>query len=36
MEDCIIIVDNSNIWIEGMKYSAKLKGMPDTPDGKEA
>lgn len=36
MEDCIIIVDNSNIWIEGMKYSAKLKGMPNTPDGKDA
>ena len=36
MEDCIIIVDNSNIWIEGMKYSAKLKRMPKTPDGKDA
>lgn len=36
MEDCIVIVDNSNIWIEGMKCSAKIKGMPNTPDGKEA
>ena len=26
MEECVIIVDNSNIWIEGMKYSALQKG----------
>ena len=36
MEDCVIIVDNSNIWIEGMKLSAKLKHMPEPLDGKEA
>lgn len=35
MEECVIIVDNSNIWIEGMKCSAKIKGMSATPDGKE-
>lgn len=35
MDECVIIVDNSNIWIEGMKYSAKLKGMGASPDGKE-
>ena len=27
MDECVIIVDNSNIWIEGMKYSASLKGL---------
>lgn len=27
MNDCVIIVDNSNIWIEGMKYSAHVKGL---------
>lgn len=27
MNDCVIIVDNSNIWIEGMKHSAKIKKM---------
>lgn len=36
MEECVIIVDNSNIWIEGMKLSAKLKHIPETIDGKEA
>ncbi len=35
MEDCVIIVDNSNIWIEGMKCSAKIKRLPPNPDGKE-
>lgn len=25
MNDCVIIVDNSNIWIEGMKHSARIK-----------
>lgn len=34
MKDCVIVVDNSNIWIEGIKYSARLKGMPAGPDGK--
>lgn len=34
MKECVIIVDNSNIWIEGMKYSASLKGLPSV-DGKE-
>lgn len=27
MEECVIIVDNSNIWIEGKKYSARQKGV---------
>lgn len=27
MKDCVIIVDNSNVWIEGKKHSAKLKGI---------
>lgn len=27
MEECVIIVDNSNIWIEGKKYSARQKGI---------
>lgn len=35
MEDCVIIVDNSNIWIEGIKYSARIKGMSAGADGKE-
>lgn len=26
MDKCVIIVDNSNIWIEGKKHSAKQKG----------
>lgn len=34
MEECVIIVDNSNIWIEGMKYSASIKGLISA-DGKE-
>ncbi|MDR3313821.1 MAG: NYN domain-containing protein [Oscillospiraceae bacterium] len=32
--ECIILVDNSNVWIEGMKYAAHTKGMPNQPDGK--
>ena len=27
MNDCLILVDNSNIYIEGTKYSARLKGI---------
>lgn len=27
MEKCVIIVDNSNIWIEGKKFSARQKGI---------
>ena len=27
MKECVIIVDNSNIWIEGKKYSARQKGI---------
>jgi uncharacterized LabA/DUF88 family protein len=27
MSDCLILVDNSNIFIEGQKYSAKQKGV---------
>lgn len=34
MDECVIIVDNSNIWIEGMKYSATIKGLTAV-DGKE-
>lgn len=34
MNDCVIIVDNSNIWIEGMKLSAKIKKMTSI-DGKD-
>ncbi|WP_165358996.1 NYN domain-containing protein [Spirosoma sordidisoli] len=30
MENCLIIVDNSNVWIEGQKYSAKAKGVLKT------
>jgi uncharacterized LabA/DUF88 family protein len=36
MSGCLILVDNSNIFIEGQKYSAKLKGVvrghPDEKD----
>lgn len=34
-KECVIIVDNSNIWIEGMKLSAKQKGLTETIEGKE-
>jgi len=27
MDDCVIVVDNSNIFIEGQKHSAKTKGV---------
>ena len=27
MKKCVVIVDNSNIWIEGKKFSAKQKGV---------
>ena len=27
MKNCVIIVDNSNVWIESTKYSAKQKGV---------
>lgn len=27
MKNCVIICDNSNVWIEGTKYSAKQKGV---------
>ena len=36
MDTCVIIVDNSNVWIEGMKFSAKLKGITESQvEGKE-
>lgn len=35
MDECVIIVDNSNIWIEGMKLSARNKGKAKGSDGKE-
>ncbi|MDE5814928.1 MAG: NYN domain-containing protein [Alistipes sp.] len=27
MKECVIIVDNSNVWIEGKKYSARKKNI---------
>lgn len=27
MRDCVILIDNSNLWIEGMKFSAADKGL---------
>jgi hypothetical protein len=27
VDDCLIIVDNSNVWIEGQKLAAKKKGV---------
>lgn len=32
MEECVIIVDNSNVWIEGKKFSAKKKGIKSGDD----
>ncbi len=26
MKKCVIVIDNSNVWIEGQKFSAKKKG----------
>lgn len=34
MEKSVIIVDNSNVWIEGKKFSAKQKGVLPGTDGK--
>ena len=34
MNECIIIVDNSNVWIEGKKFSAKIKGVKPLQNGK--
>lgn len=31
MDKCIIMVDNSNVFIEGQKYSARLKGVKKAP-----
>jgi len=34
-EECVILVDNSNVFIEGRKHSAARKGVTDlTPEGK--
>jgi uncharacterized LabA/DUF88 family protein len=30
MDNCVVIIDNSNVWIEGQKFSAKLKGQVKT------
>ena len=30
--ECLILVDNSNVWIEGMKFSARKKGLQDEQD----
>lgn len=27
LKECVIIADNSNVWIEGQKYSAKQRGL---------
>lgn len=35
MEECVIIVDNSNIWIEGKKHSARIKGISTPYHGKD-
>ena len=36
MNECVVLVDNSNIYIEGTKHSARLRGVHGlTPDGKE-
>jgi uncharacterized LabA/DUF88 family protein len=36
MDKCVILVDNSNIFIEGMKYSAKQKGrLKNNPEDKD-
>jgi uncharacterized LabA/DUF88 family protein len=32
IEECLILVDNSNIFIEGMKFSARRKGIQGTPE----
>jgi uncharacterized LabA/DUF88 family protein len=35
-EQCVVLVDNSNVFIEGQKYSARLKGIPpDSLTGKQ-
>ena len=35
MQKCVILVDNSNVFIEGQKYSAKIKGVTSlTPTGR--
>jgi len=31
MNECLILVDNSNVFIEGRKFSARKKGMPKDP-----
>ena len=32
--ECVILVDNSNIFIEGQKASASKKGVAPNPDGR--
>jgi uncharacterized LabA/DUF88 family protein len=32
LNECLILVDNSNIFIEGMKFSARSKGIQGTPE----
>ena len=35
-KECVVIIDNSNVWIEGMKLSAQLEGIKSSPiEGKE-
>ena len=31
MEECVILVDNSNVFIEGRKFSAKKLGLKQDP-----
>ena len=34
MQKCVVLVDNSNVFIEGQKYSARIKGVTSlTPTG---
>jgi len=36
MDNCVILVDNSNVFIEGQKHSARKKGiLKTTPDEKD-
>ena len=30
-KECIVIIDNSNVWIEGMKLSALKEGIKSSP-----
>lgn len=36
MDKCVVLVDNSNVFIQGRKHSARVKGAPLLPNGKTA